>query len=96
MPGIPASKDVLLNLMYQALEAEIGIRVGVNAPDSIKAKFYQARQAAMDPELHKLSFKLLHFPDRGPEIWIFKRSPNDVSETGRAQSAESNPEPSGG
>lgn len=94
MTRIPASKDNLLSLMYQALEAEIGIRLAVTNAESIKAKMYQVRNAAMDPELHELSFKLFNFPDRDPEIWIFRRSPKNEPPQGRAQPEEGDPEPS--
>ena len=65
----------LLELLYAALRAELGVRVPTPEPERLRQRLYAERRKAEDPALDVLSF----IPDpRGvAELWLVKtRKPN--------------------
>jgi len=60
----------LIELLYQALEAEIGIKVETNDVEKLRQKLYRLR--GKDPLFEHLSF-IVSPTNPNAELWIMKR-----------------------
>jgi hypothetical protein len=69
-----APDSTIVSLLYQALEADIGIAVSVTNPSTAKQKFYATRRLLADPALDALQFRTSPHNTSG-ELWIVKGEP---------------------
>jgi hypothetical protein len=70
----------LIELLYQALHAERGIKVQVISPsvEAFRQKLYAARRESADPDLDALSFWIS--PINPAVLWIGKSNGTDSRE----------------
>lgn len=69
----------LLEILYQALHAEIGIEVETEDTDALRQKLYAARREHPTDEFNNLTFTVSPF-DPKTKLWIGKKDVS-VSET---------------
>lgn len=74
---MPAPDPLLVELLYSALRAPIGIAVRVSNFKTGNQKFYTARRALGDPALDVLQFR--QNPEDPTEMWITKGRPKGRS-----------------
>jgi hypothetical protein len=63
---------MLLELLYDALRADIGVCVETNDPERLRMKLYAARKE--DPQLGVLSF-IISPTNPTSDLWIIKARP---------------------
>lgn len=64
-------KPPLIDLLYQAMHAKIGIVVSTNNVTNLRAALYKVRREANDPDLADLTFSPSRtMPEQ--ELWILK------------------------
>jgi len=64
------NNSALLELLYKAKHAEVGIIVTTSSPESLRQKLYAARK--VDPDLKALSFVTSPTNPHG-ELWIVRK-----------------------
>lgn len=62
----------LIELLYRALEAPLGIVVRTSDPERARQRFYAARKH--NPEFEALSIKPSH-TNPGTELWLVRKNP---------------------
>lgn len=60
---------LLIEMLYKAVEAELGLIVETENPLALQQKLYGARKAQADPKLNKLSISVSRTNPR-TQLWI--------------------------
>ena len=63
----------LVELLYRAFDAQVGIAVSVSDPDRARAKFYQARKDALNPAFEDIAIVPSRTNPTG-ELWLLRKS----------------------
>lgn len=71
-----SSPPSIVEHLYRALEAPIGIVVRSNNPELLRMKLYAARRDAMNPEFEALTIALSR-SNPTTELWICKKAPTN-------------------
>jgi hypothetical protein len=68
-----------LNMWYEALGSERGVKVRTDDPKRCREKLYAFRREAKDPDLDALS--VVQSPTSANEIWIIRRPEGSKDES---------------
>lgn len=63
----------LVELLYRALEAKIGIVITTSDPHRCRTKLYQARAEACNPDFEQLSIRPSH-SNPTSELWVLRKA----------------------
>lgn len=78
MKQLSPANQKLLELLYDAMREEIGLRVETETPIPFRNKLYAIRRAAEDPALACLAFLV---PPISNQVWIVKAYAKDSGDS---------------
>ena len=68
-------KEPILNYWYRALASPFGIEVSVSDVEKDRARLYNARREAKDPDLEQISITISRFDPM--RLWLRKRGADE-------------------